>query len=126
MSEAVTLDIFRARLAAAVAGDGPVPVVAQMAFGTGGHAPDGTAKPVDAARTSLYAEALRKPVTSITRPQPTWIEVKAVLTESDLVGQTLSEAALVDSSGQLIAMKTFAPKVKEADERIEITISLKF
>lgn len=126
MSEAVTLDAFRARLAAAVAGEGPAPVVAQMAFGTGGHSPDGTAKPVDAARTSLYAEALRKPVASIARPQPGWVEVKGVLAESDLVGQTLSEAALVDASGQLIAMKTFAPKVKEADERIEITITLRF
>lgn len=126
MSEAITLDAFRARLAAAVAGEGPVPTVAQIAFGTGGHNPDGTAKPVDASRTALYTEALRKAVISISRPQPTWVEVKGVLAESELNGQTLSEAALVDSAGQLIAMKTFAPKVKEADERIEITLTIRF
>lgn len=59
-------------------------------------------------------------------PQRARVKVKGVLAESELNGQTLSEAALVDSAGQLIAMKTFAPKVKEADERIEITLTIRF
>lgn len=126
MSEAVTLDAFRARLAAHVAGEAQAPAITHMAFGRGGHLPDGTAKPVEGGRTALFDERLRKPVTSIMRPQPTWVEVKGVVAESELVGETLSEAALVDAAGQLVAMKTFAPKVKEADERIEITLTLRF
>jgi hypothetical protein len=126
MSEAITLDTFRARLAAAVAGAGPVPVVAQIAFGRGGHDDSGNAKPVDASRTTLFDERLRKAVDSIDQPTPTEVRVKGVLLETELNGETISEAALVDSNGQLIAMKTFAPKVKEADERIEITLTLRF
>jgi hypothetical protein len=126
MSEATTLDAFRARLAAAVAGEAACPVVAHMAFGRGGHTASGAAKPVDASRTALYDERLRKAATSIDRPSPTEVRVKGVITEAELVGETVSEAALVDASGQLVAMKTFAPKVKEADERIEITLTLRF
>lgn len=126
MSEAITLDAFRARLAAAVAGDAACPVVTHMAFGRGGHLPDGSAKPVDASRTALFDERLRKAAASVDRPSPTEVRVKGVITEAELVGETISEAALVDASGQLIAMKTFAPKVKEADERIEITMTMRF
>lgn len=126
MSEAVTLDVFRAKLAAAVAGAGPAPAVAQMAFGRGGHLPDGTAKPVPASRTALFDERLRKAIATIDQPTPTEVRVKGVLLEGELNGEAISEAALVDAAGQLIAMKTFAPKVKEADERIEITLTLRF
>jgi hypothetical protein len=126
MSDAITLDAFRARLAAHMAGEAPAPAVAFMAFGDGGHNADGTAKPVDAARNALFHERLRKPVASVSRPQPTYVEAKGVIAESELVGVTVSEAALVDAAGNMIAMKTFAPKVKEADERIEITLTLRF
>ncbi|MEO1750735.1 hypothetical protein [Thiofaba sp. EF100] len=126
MSEAITLDTFRARLAAAVAGESACPVVTHMAFGRGGHNHDGTARPVAASRTTLFDERLRKTAASIDRPSPTEVRVKGVITEAELNGETISEAALVDASGQLIAMKTFAPKVKESDERIEITLTLRF
>lgn len=126
MSEAVTLDAFRARLAAHMAGEAAAPVITHMAFGRGGHTAANAPKPVDASRTTLFDERLRKPVQSIVRPQPTWVEAKGVITESELNGETISEAALVDAAGNLIAMKTFAPKVKEADERIEITLTLRF
>jgi hypothetical protein len=126
MSDAITLDGFRTRLAGHMAGETPAPAVAFMAFGDGGHNADGTTKAVNAARTALFHERLRKPIASISRPQPTFVEAKGVVTEAELVSVTLSEAALVDAAGNLIAMKTFAPKVKEADERIEITLTLRF
>ena len=41
-------------------------------------------------------------------------------------GAILSEAALIDANGQLVGLKTFAPKFKENDERYEISIKLRF
>ena len=38
----------------------------------------------------------------------------------------ISEAALLDANGQICGLKTFAPKLKEGDERYEISIKLRF
>ena len=45
---------------------------------------------------------------------------------NEIVGASISEAALIDSNGQLVGLKTFAPKHKESDERYEISIKLRF
>jgi hypothetical protein len=57
---------------------------------------------------------------------PTDVEAVAYIDEAEMVGLAVSEAALIDADGNLIAMKTFAPKHKEADERIEIKLTLRF
>ena len=51
---------------------------------------------------------------------------KGSIENNELNGVQLSEAALVDSEGNLIGIKTFAPKVKEADERYQIEIKVSF
>jgi len=125
MSEAVTLDAFRARIATHMAGGASLPAVAQMAFGDGGHDTAENPKPVPTSRTALFHERLRKPC-AIVQISPTEVQATAYIDEAELVGVTVSEAALVDTAGNLIAMKTFAPKHKESDERIEIKLTLRF
>jgi phage-related tail fiber protein len=126
MSEAITLDTFRARIAAHMAGGAPLPAVAGMAFGDGGHDEVEAPRPVFAGRTELFSERLRKPCASIVQISPTDVEAVAYIDEAEMVGLAVSEAALIDADGNLIAMKTFAPKHKEADERIEIKLTLRF
>jgi phage-related tail fiber protein len=126
MSEAVTLDSFRARIATHMAGGATLPAVAQMAFGDGGHDAAENSKPVPASRTALFHERLRKPCAAIVQISPTEVQATAYIDEAELVGAAISEAALVDTAGNLIAMKTFAPKHKESDERIEIKLTLRF
>lgn len=43
-----------------------------------------------------------------------------------MIGARISEAALIDANGQLAGLKNFAPKLKESDERCEISIKLRF
>jgi len=126
MSEAVTLDAFRARIAAHMAGGAVLPAVAQMAFGDGGHDAAENPKPVPSSRTALFHERLRKVCAAIVQINASEVQATAYIEEAELVGVAISEAALVDAAGNLIAMKTFAPKHKEADERIEIKLTLRF
>ena len=45
---------------------------------------------------------------------------------TELVGETISEAGLVDAAGNLLAIKNFAPKIKENDEQYEIKVKLNY
>jgi phage-related tail fiber protein len=126
MAEAITVDIYRQRLARHMADDSPLPPIAFMAFGDGGHNDDLTPKPPSAAATALAHELLRKPLALITQEDAFSVTGKGIIEEKELVGARLSEAGLLDADGGLIGLKTFAPKSKESDERYEISIKLRF
>lgn len=126
MSEAVLTDAFRERLAEQMAGGRTAPVPTHIAFGDGGHNPDMSIKPTDAARTALYAEQARVALASLTRPAPTEAEAVAYLEGGPMVGRMFSEAGLIGDDGTLIAWRTFAPKAVEAGERYEVRIKPRF
>lgn len=126
MAEAITVDAYRQRLAKHMANNSALPPIAFMAFGDGGHNPDLTPKPPSAAATALTHEVLRKPLASITQEDLFSVTGKGVMEASELVGVRISEAALIDANGQLVGVKNFAPKLKESDERYEISIKLRF
>ena len=48
-----------------------------------------------------------------------------VIEKAECVGVALSEAALLDADGVLVAVKNFAPKIKESDERYECVIKVR-
>lgn len=125
MAEATTTNNFRQRLAARMFDESPLPKVAYMAFGDGGHS-GSTAKVADPARTTLYNERLRKPLASILQEDLYSVTGVGSLAKEDLVGVSVSEAALLDSSGNMLGFRNFAPKIKDADEAYNITIKLKF
>jgi hypothetical protein len=125
MAEAVTAYDYRLRLARQAHDGTPVKRIFYMAFGDGGHNPDLTPKSPDPNRTTLWNELLRKPLTTVTRDA---LETtgRGALEEAELVGARVSEAALLDEDGKVVGFKTFAPKLKESDERYEISITLRY
>jgi len=125
MAEAVTAHDYRQRLARQAQDGTPVKKIAFMAFGDGGHNADLTPKAPNDKRKALWHELLRKPLAAITRDDLDTTG-RGVLEESELVGARISEAALFDADGKVVGFKTFAPKLKESDERYEISITLRF
>jgi len=126
MAEAITVKGYRQRLATAMAGGAAIKKVAFIAFGDGGHNPDFTAKAPSDTQTALNHEVLRKPLAAITQEDTLSLTGRGVLENSELIGIKISEAALLDADGKLVGVKNFAPKVKERDERYEISIKLRF
>lgn len=126
MAEAITVDAYRKRLAKHMADNSALPPIYYMAFGDGGHNPDQTPKPPVSTATALNHEVLRKQLVSITQEDLFSTTGKGSVEANELIGVAISEAALLDSAGALIGLKTFAPKHKESDERYEISIKLRF
>lgn len=125
MAEATTTEDYRKRLAKHMFDGTILPSATQIAFGDGGHTGT-TPKPADATRTQLYHELLRKPLATLIQEDLFSLTGKGVIEKTDLVGISISEAALLDSAGNMLGFRNFAPKVKENDETYDIKIKLKF
>ena len=126
MAEAITSNAYRKRMAKHMADNSPVPPMGFMAFGDGGHNPDLTPKAPDADALGLVHELLRKPLATINQEDPFSVTGKGVIEASELVGARISEAAILDVNGQICGVKTFAPKLKEGDERYELSVKMRF
>lgn len=126
MSEAVTVDGFRERLAAHMAGVATLAPLAYVAFGDGGHNADNSAKSADSSAKSLNHEILRKPLSAIYQEDLLSATGKGVISASEITGGVISEAALLDSNGNLVGWKTFAPKFTEYGETYGVTLKLRF
>ncbi len=125
MSEAVTTNNFRQRIASHMFSGATLPQVTHVAFGDGGHTGN-VAKPMDVTRTTLVHELLRKPVVNLIQEDIYSVTGTGEVAANELIGVSVSEAALLDSAGNMLGYKNFAPKVKEADEVYDIRIKLKF
>lgn len=125
-AEAVLLKSFRERIAAHMAGKGTLYPIKYIAYGDGGH--NSNLQPISPSEdaTALQHEVLRKKVAAVRQDDSLSVTGKGTIENNELIGTQLSEAALVDSQGNLIGIKTFAPKVKEADERYQIEIKVRF
>lgn len=126
-AEAVLLKSFRERIAGHLAGTATLYPVKYLAYGDGGH-DHSTLEPISPSEdaTALTHEVLRKEAASVRQEDSLSVTGKGSIENNELNGVQLSEAALVDSEGNLIGIKTFAPKVKEADERYQIEIKVSF
>ena len=85
-----------------------IPKITHTAFGSGGAdcAPAGT-------QTALNQEEGRYEIDSVTYPKPTTARYTVTIPEDDLAGVSISEAALVDESGGLCAIRHMLPKGKD-------------
>jgi phage-related tail fiber protein len=126
MAESVVVNAYRQRIAARMAGGAQLAPITHMAFGDGGHNADLTPKAPSATQTKLNHEILRKPLAAITQEDLYSVTGKGTVEANEVVGSRISEACLIDANGQLVGLKTFAPKFKENDERYEISIKLRF
>jgi phage-related tail fiber protein len=126
MSEATTTNDFRQRLARHFRDGTSLLQATQMAFGDGGHNADGTPKSADPEQTALRNEVLRKDLDAITQEDLYSVTGTGTILKAELNGTHISEAGLLDSSGNLLGFKNYAPKIKEDDETYEVNIKLKF
>lgn len=120
MANSVTSKEAREIFAQAHGSTGVVPKVVQMAFGNGGVdgsnvpiPPSATAKPL-----SLGNQLLVKAIESVSYPVSTTVRFTCRLLSTELNGYDISEAALVDSVGHVVAKKTFTKKGKDNETEL--------
>ncbi len=125
MANEIAVTAYREALAAGMRGGGAqVSPITHMAFGDGGHNADGSVRA--SGRPQLYRELLRKPLDHVTGADSLSATGKGSVGKSELIGQALSEAALIDALGRTVAMITFPPKVKDGTDAFELDITVKF
>ena len=122
MADAVVTLAARKKMVQARAGETPLPKIMGVVFGSGGVDADGNVITPERTQTALKQEILRKPVDKYTFLSDTKCRYECTLAEGELTGEYISEAALYDEEGDLVAIKNFLPKGKDSD--LEMTIQI--
>ncbi len=122
MADAVVTLAARKKMVRARAGESPLPKIVGVAFGSGGVDGDGAVIAPDGSQTALNQEIARKPVDKYTFLSDTKCRYECTLAEGELTGEFISEAALYDEEGDLVAIKNFLPKGKDGD--LEMTMQI--
>lgn len=126
MSNSTTLLQARSHFAQAHAGVVQLRPIVKMAFGSGGVDENGNPIPPDATVATLNRELYRKDIESHTFTSTTSVTFVCVLTADELNNTDLSEVALVDSTGSIVAIKTFKKKHKDNETEIMFEWTEKF
>lgn len=112
--------VYREKLARAVAGLAPMPLITHIAIGTGGVQSDGTPKLLTGEETGLFTEVLRKSVTPLLHEKTTVRYSLAVVADVDGVSDMgINEIGIFDSDGDLAAIKTTTTKNLESKDELE-------
>lgn len=112
MSKSVITDIRRKKMAEA-SRSGTLARITQIALGSGGVDGNGTVIEPLAANVRLQQEVLRREYDSCTRISDTSYEYALNLDESELVGTYISELALIDEDGDVVAFSNFLSRGKD-------------
>ena len=102
----------------------PLAVITHVAFGSGGVNVSGEPIVPTETQTALNSELARYEVESVTYPDETTARYTVTIPKDSLVGKEINEAALVDSDGDLVAIKNMYSKKK--DEGVSFTFALIF
>lgn len=119
--EYVITKIARQKMAAARNNTGTIARVKYIALGTGGTESDGSIRCPLAQDVGLKNEIIRKEFTSTATSSDTSYEYTIRLSESECVGESISEIALIDEDGDTVAIACFLPKGKD-DAPVEYSI----
>lgn len=122
MAEAVVTLDAKIKMMKARAGEITLPKITGMAFGNGGADSYGNALVPKETQTALNNELLRKDIESHEFLSERKCRYVCSLRDSELEGHSISEIALIDADGDLVAIKNFPPKQKDAD--LEMTIQI--
>lgn len=87
--------------------------VSFVAFGSGGVDGEGQVLPPSPEQTALNHEIGRYAVGEVTYPLPTTARYTITIPPGELVGEQISEAALIDGDGTLCAIRNMLPKGKD-------------
>lgn len=105
----------RRKMAQARAGIAALPKIVGIALGNGGVDEDGNVlEPGD----NLKGELLRRAADSIEKVTETSYRFSLCLSKEELANEALSEMALYDEDGDIVAIKNFKRKEKDADMKM--------
>ncbi len=122
MADAVVTLKARKKMVQARAGVITLPPIVGMVFGTGGVDASGVPVVPSGNDESLKQEIFRKEVDSYTFTDDTTCRYLCTLAVNECANEDISEIGLYDSDGDLIAVKTFKAKGKDAD--LEMTFQI--
>ena len=122
MADAVVTLKARKKMVQARAGAIALPPIVGMVFGTGGVDASGVPVVPSGNDDSLKQEMFRKGVDSYTFTDDTTCRYLCTLAVNECANEDISEIGLYDSDGDLIAVKTFKVKGKDAD--LEMTFQI--
>ena len=126
MADAVVTLVAKKKMLRARAGEATLPKIVGMAFGDGGVDTYGNALNPAETQTSLNNELLRKPVDGYTFLSDSKCRFECTLENNELVGKYISEIALYDADGDLVAIKNFLKKGKDSDLEIKFHMDDEF
>lgn len=114
----------RNNMALARAGEIELPPIIGMAFGDGGVDESGEAVEPSEDQSALTSEIYRKVIDGYTvlQDEDATVRYECTLLKSEAAGKDISEIGLYDENGDLVCIKTFKVKGKDAD--LEMTFSL--
>ena len=115
-TKSVITKIRRKKMAEASHTTGTVAKITHIALGSGGVNADGTVIVPLAENVALKKEVVIKPYTSSTKTSDTSYEYTIKLEEDELVGTFISEMALIDEDGDVVAFSNFLAKGKDETE----------
>lgn len=115
MAESVVTIKAKEKMLKARAGIQPLPQIVGMAFGDGGVTGEGAVIPPTEEQTALKNELLRKEIDGYTEISTTCYRYTCTLEEAELANQKISEIALYDANGDLVAIKNCLAKGKDDD-----------
>lgn len=126
MADAVITLVARKKMVLARAGKIALPKIVGVAFGSGGVDAGGNVITPTSGQVGLNRELLRRPVDGYSFLSDTKCRYECTLAEGELAGEYISEAALYDEDGDLVAIKNFLPKGKDSDMEMVIQIDDEF
>ena len=113
--EAVITEKAREKILQARMGVKALPKIVGFAFGDGGTAEEGNVKIPSITQTMLNSELLRKEIDKYELIDNLTCRYFCTLQEDELVGKYISEIALYDAEGDIIAVKNFLKKGKDPE-----------
>lgn len=122
MADAVVTAIAKKKMMRARAGEINLPKIVGMAFGSGGVDSSLNVITPVATQTALKNELMRKKIDGYTILSDSKCRYECTLKNNELVGSYISELALYDEDGDLVAIKNFMRKGKDAD--VEMTMQI--
>lgn len=118
MAGTTVTTIAKKKMLQARAGIAPLPKITGMAFGDGGTNSSGEIIVHSADQNKLHHEVLRKKIDGYEVLSDTRIRYTCTLAENELANTYISELGLYDADGDLVALKAFMKKGKDADMEV--------
>lgn len=114
-TKAITTTIAKKKMLLARAGQQELPAITQMVFGSGGVNLAGEVLEPSEGQQELSEEIYRKDIEKVEIVSDTQIRYYCTLNENELIDKDISEIALADADGDLVAIKNFKAKGKDSD-----------